>query len=152
VELPVFQELDRFLGASRGGGLFEDGDIHGTIANRTLFVDTLTLEGRLLQLHASGSITFDGGLDLQVLVNTRDLIPQSGMAIVSLIPGLGQALGRGEEVILKIASFLENRLLKFRVGGTVGNPTVRLDTGVAVTQGAAGFFSSALKIPIGGRR
>jgi translocation and assembly module TamB len=152
VEMPVFRELDRFLGASRGGGLFEDGDIHGTIANRTLFVEALTLEGRIVQLHATGSITFDGGLDLEVLVNTKDVIPQSGMAIISLIPGLGQALGRGEEVLMRVVSFLERRLLKFRIGGTLSNPTVRIDAGVAVTQGAAGFFSSALKIPIGGRR
>ena len=97
VEMPVFKELDRFLGAARGGGLFEDGDVHGTIYNRTLFVEQMTLNGRLIQVHATGTITFDGGLNLEVLVNTNQVIPQSGLALVNIIPGLGQALGRGEE-------------------------------------------------------
>jgi translocation and assembly module TamB len=151
IEMPVFKQLDRFLGSAKGGGLFEDGDVHGTIANRTLYLESMTLQGKLLQLHATGNITFDGGLDLQVLVNTNDVIPQSGFGIVGLVPGLGQALGRGEEAFLRLASFLENRLLKFRVSGSIASPTVQIDTGVAVGQGAAGFFSSVFKRPSGGR-
>ena len=153
VELPVFKELDRFLGAARGGGLFQDGDLEGTIYNRTLFVEELTLNGRLIQLHATGTITFDGGLNLEMLVNTNQVIPQSGLALVNLIPGLSQALGRGEQAFLRVAGFLENRLLKFRITGSVGNPNVQLDPGVAVGDAAVGFFSSVLKVPIGaGRR
>src|SRR5262249_4944990 len=48
--IPVFREIDRFLG-SAGGGLVEDGDLVATIANRQIIVEMLTLEGRLLQLH-----------------------------------------------------------------------------------------------------
>jgi len=149
VELPVFKELDRFLGAARGGGLFEDGNVHGTIYNRTLFVEQLTLNGKLIQVHATGTVTFDGSLNLEVLVNTNQVIPQSGLALVNLIPGLGQALGRGEQAFLRVASFLENRLLKFRVTGSAGNPTVQLDPGIAVGDAAVGFFSTVLKVPIG---
>ena len=153
VELPVFKELDRFLGSARGGGLFEDGNLHGTIYNRTLFVEQLTLNGRLIQVHATGTVTFDGGLNLEVLVNTNQVIPQSGLALVNLIPGLSQAIGRGEETFLRIAGFLENRLLKFRVTGSVGNPNVQLDPSVAVGDSAVGFFSAVLKVPVGsGRR
>ena len=149
VEMPVFKELDRFLGSARGGGLFEDGDVHGTIFNRTLFVEQMTLNGRLIQVHATGTVTFDGGLNLEVLVNTNQVIPQSGLALINVIPGLGQALGRGEETLLRLANFLENRLLKFRVTGTADNPTVRLDPGVAVGDTAVGFFSAVLKVPLG---
>ena len=152
VEMPIFKELDRFLGSARGGGLFEDGDIHGTIFNRTLFVEQMTLQGRLIQVHATGTITIDGGLNLEVLVNTNDVIPQSGLALVNAIPGLGQAIGRGEQTILRLASFLENRLLKFRVTGTTNNPNVQLDAGVAVGDAAVGFFSSVLRVPLGVQR
>ena len=148
VELPVFKQLDRFLGASRGGGLFEDGDMTGNIANRALSIEQLTLRGRLIQLHAQGTVTFAGNLNLEILVNSNDVIPQTGATLVNAIPGLGQALGRSEEALLKIASFLENRLLKFRVTGTMTNPTVQLDPGVTVGDNAAGFFASALKVPI----
>ena len=152
VELPVVRELDRFLGAAQGGGgLFEDGDLHGTIYNRTLFVDQLTLEGRLIQVHATGTITFDGGLNLEVLVNTKQTIPQSGLTLVNVIPGLGAAVGRSEEAILRVASFLSSKLLKFRVGGTIKNPTVNLDAGVGVGDTAVGFFSGVLKVTGGGR-
>ena len=152
IELPLFKELDRFLGAAKGGGLFEDGALHGTIFNRTLFVEQLTLNGRLVQVHATGTVTFDGGLNLEVLVNTNQVIPQSGLTLINIIPGLGQAIGRGEEAILRVASFLESRLLKFRVGGSVGNPTVKLDPGIAVGDTAVGFFSAILKVPFGGGR
>jgi translocation and assembly module TamB len=147
VELPMFKELDRFLGSARGGGLFEDGSLSGTIFNRALYVEQLTLKGKLIQMHATGIVSFDGGLNLEVLVNTNQVIPQSGLALVNIIPGLGQAIGRGEQVFLRLASFLENRLLKFRVSGTTGNPVVQLDPGVAVGDAAVGFFSSILKIP-----
>ena len=147
VALPVFKELDRFLGASRGGGLFEDGDIAGNIGNETIYIEELTLNGRVIQLHAIGSVTFAGGLNLEVLVNTNQLIPQSGLTLLNIIPGLSEAIGQSEKVVLKLASFLSSRLLKFRVTGTVKNPTVALDPGVDVGNSAVGFFSSVLKVP-----
>ncbi len=152
VEMPVFKELDRFLGSARGGGLFEDGDAQGTLYNKTLFIEQLTLRGRLLQVHATGTMTLDGDLNLEVLVNTNQVIPQSGLALVGIIPGLGQVLGRGEEAFIRVANFLENRLLKFRVTGTLDSPTVQLDAGVAVGDTAVGFFSSVLKVPLGAAR
>ena len=101
---------------------------------------------------ATGTMTFDGGLNLEVLVNTNEVIPQSGLALIGIIPGLGQALGRGEEALIRVANFLENRLLKFRVTGTMNNPSVKLDAGVAVGDTAVGFFSGVLKVPIGALR
>ncbi len=149
VEVPLFKELDRFLGSARGGGLFEDGHLSGTLFNRTLFIEQLTLQGKLIQLHATGTVTFDGALNLVILVNTNQVIPQSGLALINIVPGLGQAIGRGEEVVLRLASFLENRLLKFKVSGTMNNPVVQLDPRVAVGDAAVGFFSSILRVPGG---
>ncbi len=147
IELPVVRELDKFLGAARGGGLFEDGDLHGNISNRTLFVEALTLEGKLVQVHASGTVTFDGGLNLEVLINTNQTVSQSGLALVNLIPGLGDVIGRSEEVILRVGSFLASRLLKFRVTGTIKSPSVALDAGIGVGDSAVGFFSNVFKLP-----
>ena len=150
VALPVLRELDRFLGGSRGGGLFDDGEIRGNISNETLDIEQLTLRGRLVQVHAIGSVTFRGGLNLEVLVNTNQTIGQSGSTLVDSVPGLGEVLGKSERLVLKLASFLSSRLLKFRVTGTAQNPTVTLDPSVDVGDSAVGFFSGVLKVPVGG--
>ena len=148
VALPVLREIDRFLGASRGG-VFEDGDLVGTIANRQLVVEQLTLEGRLVQLHATGTVGFDGQLNLEVLVNTNQTISQSGQALVAIIPGLREVIGRSEEAILRVAAFLANRLLKLRVTGTLSSPSVSIDPSIDVAGSAVGFFAGVLKLPLG---
>lgn len=148
VALPVFREIDRFLGAA-SGGLFEDGDLTATIANGQIDVEMLTLVGRLAQLHASGSVGFDGQLDLGVLVNTNQIIAQTGQALVSLIPGLNAVLGRSQEAFARVSGFLSNRLLKFHVTGTLRNPSVALDPSVSVNDSAVSFFSGVFKLPIG---
>lgn len=148
VALPVFRELDRFLGSARGG-LFEDGDLTGTIANRQILVEQLTLEGRLAQLHATGTIGFDGQVNLEVLVNTNQIIPQTGQALANLIPGLNGVVGRDREATLRVANFLSNRLLKLRVTGTLRNPSVAADPGIVVAGAAVGFFTGVLKLPLG---
>ena len=114
-----------------------------------MIVDQLRLEGRIIQIHATGAISFGGGVDLAVLVNTNQLIPQTGQALVGLIPGLRNAGGRSDEASLRVSNYLSNRLLKFRVGGTLKNPSVNLDPGAAVGQAATGFFAGVLKLPLG---
>ncbi|HMB06250.1 MAG TPA: AsmA-like C-terminal region-containing protein, partial [Isosphaeraceae bacterium] len=148
VALPVFGALDRFLG-SAGGGLFEDGELVGTIANKQLIVEMFTLEGRLAQLHAVGTIGFEGQLNLEVLINTNQIIPQTGQALVGVIPGLREVLGRSEQATLRVANYLSNRLLKLRVTGTIRNPSVSIDPTIVVTDTALAFFAGVLKLPLG---
>jgi translocation and assembly module TamB len=148
VDLPVFRELDRFLGSARGG-VFDDGDLHASIVDRQLIIDQFTLSGRLAQIHASGTIRFDGKIDMEVLINTNEIISQSGQNLVSLIPGLRRLEGKAGESTRAFTSFLSNRLLKIRVAGTVSNPQVNIDTGIAVTSAAVGFFGSVFSLPAG---
>ena len=147
VEVPVFKALDKFLGASGGGGLFEEGEVHGTIANNTLYVERMTLTGRILQVHATGSIGLGGALNLEILVNTSTRISPGQLALLNVLPGIGRALGQGEEAIRRVAAVLENSLLKFRVTGTTASPHVQLDPGVNVGGSAVGFFTSVIKLP-----
>jgi translocation and assembly module TamB len=148
VSIPFFREVDRFLGAARGG-LFEHGDLTGSIANRQFNIDPMTLEGRLAQLHVRGTVGFDGQLNLVVLINTNQLIPETGAALAGVIPGLNTARGRNGAAMLQVANFLSNRLLKLRVTGTVRNPSVNLDPGILVADTAVGFFTGVLKLPLG---
>jgi len=146
VAVPVFRELDRFLGSATGG-LFEAGELNGTIANRQLVIESATLMGRLAQLHISGTVGFDSQLNLEVLVNTNQLIPQAGSALVSALPGLRG--GRNSQASLEASNYLSNRLLKLRVTGTLRSPSVNMDPGVVVAGSAVGFFSGVLKLPLG---
>lgn len=148
VSLPVFREIDRFLGASRGG-LFEQGHLTGTVAGGHLVVEPLTLQGRLAQVHGTGTVGLDGRLDLEVLVSTNQLIPQTGQALLALVPGLGNAEARGQQAYLSVANFLSNRLLKLRVTGTMKEPSVSLDPSITLANTAVSFFAGVLKLPLG---
>jgi translocation and assembly module TamB len=146
-ELPVFRELGRFFGASRGG-VFEDGSLSASIANRQILVDELTLAGRVAQIHASGTVGFDSQLNLEVLVNTSQIIPETGQSLVAIIPGLGEVLGRRDQAFSRVSNYLSNRLLKLRVTGTLRNPQVNVDPAIAVTEAAVGFFGGIMKLPL----
>jgi translocation and assembly module TamB len=148
VAMPIIGEINRFLGAAQGG-VFEDGDLSGTIGHRQVIIDMFTLQGRLAQLHMTGTVGFDGQLNLGVLINTNQIIPQTGQALIAVIPGLRDALGRGQAAVLPVANFLSNRLLKLRVTGTLKSPTVAIDPSVAVADTAVGFFAGVLKLPLG---
>jgi translocation and assembly module TamB len=150
-EIPVIRELNRFLGSAQSG-LFEDGDLLATIGNRQVSIDQFTLAGKVLQIHAMGSVSFDGALDLAVLANTNQVISQTGQSLVNVIPGLRSVLGRNEEAMLRVSSYLSSRLLKFRISGTIKNPIVTIDPGVGVGNGATGFFAGALQLPMGQNR
>jgi translocation and assembly module TamB len=148
VALPVLRALDRFLGSARGG-LFEEGHLAGTIAKGHLVIDAATLRGRLAQLHATGTVGFDGHVNLVVLVNTNQIIARTGQALVAVIPGLRDGRGRNRDAALQVANFLSNRLLKLRVTGTLRNPSVAVDPGIAIAGTAVGFFAGVLKLPLG---
>ncbi|MBX6314140.1 MAG: hypothetical protein IRY99_14675, partial [Isosphaeraceae bacterium] len=147
-DLPVIRALNRFLGSAQGG-LFEDGDLQGSIANAQLVVEPLTLVGRTMQLHATGTIGFDGRLNLEALVNTNQIISETGQALLARIPGLAEASGRGGRATLAVANFLSNRLLKVRITGTLRDPSVQIDPTIVVTSAAVGFFSSVFRLPLG---
>ncbi len=147
LDLPVFRALDRFLGGPAGGGVFEQGELHAQINNRQIIVEQLALFGRVAQLHGEGTVGFDGQLNLVVLVNTNQLIAETGQALIALIPGLRN--GRGGSATLQVSNYLSNKLLKVRVSGTVRNPVVMIDSSATVSNAAVSFFSGVLKLPLG---
>ncbi len=71
--------------ARPSGGVFDDGDLHGTISERKVHIDNLTLVGPLAQVHASGTLDFDGRLNLEVVVNNNKGIPESGQVMMARV-------------------------------------------------------------------
>ena len=147
LDIPVFNVLNRFLGARGTGGVFEEGTILATVANRQIQVEELNLAGRVAQLHATGTVGFNGGLDLVVLINTNQIISETGQALITRIPGLSAL--RGAEATSRVSGFLSNKLVKLKVTGTLQDPNVALDASATVSNAAVGFFADALKLPLG---
>ena len=47
-----------------------------------------------------------------------------------------------------VGGFLSNKLLKFRVVGTVSHPSINADPAVLVGEAAVGFFAGVLRLPL----
>ncbi len=144
VDIPLLDELDRSLG-STGGGVFDDGDIHATIAERKLYIQQLTLVGPLMQVHATGTMHFDGRLNLEVVVNNTRGVYQSGQAIMARSPDVADEVARRASQIDQVRDFVSSRLMKFRISGTIRDPIVNTDR--SINPGAAmGFFLKTMTL------
>jgi translocation and assembly module TamB len=145
-DIPLLDELDRSLGSAEGG-VFDEGDFHGIIADQRIRVDRLTLVGPLAQIHATGTVDFDGRLNLAVVVNTNRGIPQTGQAFLAQAPNVAEAVAQRAAAIDQVADFVSSRLLKFRITGTIRDPNVTVDQSINA-RGAIGFFIRAARLSI----
>jgi len=127
-ELPVFRQIDQFLGSDRGG-LFEAGELDLTIADGKVRIKKLALVGRLIQLRAQGTVGFDAQLDLQVIIKPNQVIPQTGRALASAVLSLGRPRGDDEKV-LRTANPLSDGPVKLRVSGGLADPKLRSDPSI----------------------
>ena len=144
VDIPLLDELDRSLG-STGGGVFDDGDIHGTIIERKIQIDNLTLVGPLAQVHAQGTVDFDGRLNLEVVVNNNRGVYQSGQAILSRAPAVADEVARRASQIDQVRDFVSSRLMKFRITGTIRDPIANVNRSINPTA-ALGFFLKTMRL------
>ncbi len=150
VDIPLLDELDRSLGSAQGG-VFDEGDLHGTIADQRIRIDRLTLVGPLAQVHATGWLDFDGRLNLEVLVNTNKGLPETGRTLLAQSPSVVETVERRAAAIDQVADFLSSRLLKFRITGTIRDPVANVDSSINA-RAAIGFFLRAMRLSMQSRR
>jgi translocation and assembly module TamB len=100
-QLPVLRQLSPYLVPGRLTTPVRRGELRGRLDRGVFRVRRLTLTGRLLQVFADGTVTTRGKLDLTVTANS--------------------------EVLARASSYLSNRVVYLRVGGTVRNPQVRVE-------------------------
>jgi translocation and assembly module TamB len=131
-ELPVFRQVNQFLGSEQGG-IFEAGELDLTLAGAAISIDQLALVGRLIQLRARGTIGFDSQLDLEVILKTNQVIPQAGRAVVAAM--LGRGLGpRGDDAtILRTSNPLAHGPVKLRISGSLAEPKITADASIDFT-------------------
>jgi translocation and assembly module TamB len=144
VDIPLLDELDRQLGSTQGG-VFEDGDLHGTIYDRKVRIDQLTLAGPLAQVHATGTMDFDGRLNLEVVVNNNRGIYQSGQAIMARAPNVADEVARRASQIDQVRDFVSSKLMKFRITGTIRDPIANVDRSIN-PRAAIGFFLKTMRL------
>jgi translocation and assembly module TamB len=125
-ELPVFRQVDQFLG-SELGGIFESGELDATIVGGQFKVDRLALAGRLIQVRARGTVGFDGALDLDVLVKRNQVLSQAGRAVASTILDGGSSTRGGDSKVLETSKPLANGPVKLRISGTFQDTRVVAD-------------------------
>ena len=144
VDIPLLDELDRSLGSIQGG-VFDDGDLHGTISERKVHIDRLTLVGPLAQVHAAGSLDFDGRLNLEVVVNNNRGIPQSGQVMLARSPAIADEVARRAAQIDQVRDYVSSRLMKFRITGTIRDPIANVDRSIN-PRAAIGFFLKTMSL------
>ncbi len=144
VDIPLLDELDRQLGSAQGG-VFDDGDIHGTISERKVHIDQLTLVGPLAQVHATGTVDFDGRLNLEVVVNNNRGVYESGQVIMARAPNVADEVARRASQIDQVRDFVSSRLMKFRITGTIRDPIANVDRSIN-PRAALGFFLKTMRL------
>jgi hypothetical protein len=144
VDIPLLDELDRSLGSTQGG-VFDDGDLHGVISDRKVHIDHLTLAGPLAQVHAAGTVDFDGRLNLEVVVNNNRGVYQSGQAVLARSPNVADEVARRASQIDQVRDFISSRLMKFRITGTIRDPIANVDRSIN-PRAAIGFFLKTMRL------
>lgn len=147
LRMPVLRELVRYVAPGQGGVRFESGDVRGRLANGVFRVQQLALSSSFAQLVLDGTITLAGRLDLEATVRTVNLgVSPSALRLLGLrIPSIGPIpIG----LILEITTALSNRILHYRITGTVRSPVVRVEPLRLLTEQAVRYFLLRELLPI----
>lgn len=128
-ELPVFRQINQFLG-SEHGGIFEAGELDLTVAAGKLKLSKLALVGRLIQLRARGTIGLNGLIDLDLIVKPNQVLPQTGRAVVTTVLGLGRRPRGDDAKVLRTTNPLSDGPVKLHVSGTLKDPKVVADPSI----------------------
>lgn len=145
-ELPVFSQISDRVGLNRVG-VFERGRLTSRIVTNGLLVESLELQGPVVQMAVTGTVGFDRRLDLEVLVSNNQIVTELSRVLIPRLPVINRLAGEGVGVLDNIIGVLSEQLLKFRVTGTLDDPRVTPDPTIRVTPRAARFFSELLNLP-----
>ena len=144
VDIPILDCLDSALGSAQAA-VFEDGAFHGRIAHRAIHVERLTLVGPLAQLHATGTIGFDGRLDLRRSSTPTTSSHRTAGSQSGRLANVVEGVLTNEQAIERMGDLLSSRLMKFRIRGTVTHPLYSIDESIHIDRTVIGFFIDAMR-------
>jgi hypothetical protein len=145
VDIPILEELDKTLGSAHGA-VFVEGVLHAQVAQGEIHVEALTLVGPLAQLHARGSIGFDGRLDLIAFVNTNDALPGEARVAIGRLSESAAGIRLEGQAIEQMTDLLSSSLRKYRVSGTLAHPRYVRDGSIHVGRDVLAFFLEAIRL------
>jgi hypothetical protein len=138
-QLPVLSVLTPYFAPGRGNATFDRGSIRARLSGGVVRVQHLRLTGSLLNMLIEGTVNLQGRLDLDATAGTGNLgVNAVGLRLLAQrIPAVGP-LPVG--LIAQVTAFFANRLVHLHIGGTLRNPTIRVDPLALLTEEAVRFF------------
>ncbi len=144
---PVLQQLVPFLGPGASSSSFRSGDVRARLAGGIVRVQRLTLTGNNVQLFADGTVTLAGRLALDVTANTGRLgaNPRFLQLLGLRLPAVGPV---PLALVLETSTYLSNRTVHLRVGGTVRSPVITVEPVSLLSEEAVRFFINRSPLPL----
>jgi hypothetical protein len=150
--LPVLSALIPYLGYGRDASTtIREGEIKAALGNGVWRIQQVDLLGGSLDLHAEGTVTTSGRLNIDVIASSRS---RPGQTILQRLTPLGvvaaatpvQPLGRA--ALADIVSSIGSYMIYLQVGGTIDAPAVTVNPLRTLTEGAARFFLLRFLTPV----
>jgi hypothetical protein len=139
LKLPVLDQTSRFLGSLSRSTSFKDGTIKGRLANGVVAVEQINLMASNVRMVINGTATLTGHLNLFVSAYTSETGPADRILDFANSPVM-LAAPAPVAIVAKINDALKDRTIHVNVGGTIGQPLVRLQPGRQLQQEALRFF------------
>lgn len=145
MQMPVFAALGPLLNLG-GGSSFQNGDLRARLANGVVRVERLALRSASLALYATGTVTLQGRLDLDVTAYSGNnaSCPAALLAIARFVPAIGPI---PVALLARITAVLANQVVRLHVGGTIRNPVVSVQPVQLLAEDAVRFFLLGATVP-----
>lgn len=139
--LPVLRSLNRHLNT---GPLlsqsFDSTEVRLRLDRGIVSVDRLALSDSAVQLIIEGRADLKGRLDLNATAHVGQFSSEPQLSRLLQSAGLFAQSAAPVALLAEANEFLSDRLLYLHIGGTVRNPTTRLQSGLLLRQEAVRFF------------
>jgi len=143
-DIPALQRIAARVSIARKALTVSRAAAFFRVADQRVHLKDAALSAPVLGMQGSGTIGFDGQLDLDVvaapLADWQDKLDKSGMPVVSDLAG--DVADRVQKLLNEATGHL---LYKFHVGGTASDPQLTTVAAPAITQPAVRLFGSMLK-------
>src|SRR5437588_10624511 len=107
-----------------GSTKFQRGDLKARVANGVVRVQHLALVSDLVKLVIEGTMTRQGRLNLDATATTGNLGGLNNATLLVLAREVPAAGPIPLAVIAQVSTFLANRAVHLRIGGTLRSPSV----------------------------
>lgn len=138
-EVPILRVVTPYLSPTGLVSPFQSGEARARLANGVVRLERLELASETAKLHAEGTISLAGRLDLGVVAQTGQIgFDSRTLRLLGLrIPAFGPL---PLTLIRDASEFLSNRTVRVSVTGTTKSPSVQVNAAALLTDQAIRFL------------